>query len=149
MIYQHLVASCRHSLHLFVPCCPYYSSNFVISSHPYSSSILLLIPYDSTLLPILPSFFLSLILCLPHSLSPSFSVSLILHPPRPSLPGGGGSLSDSELSATVKEQLKAWWGEQVDAWDLLRIYRSESGNAFCRSNLKSTLLVQSSLFVEN
>lgn len=23
----------------------------------------------------------------------------------------------------MKDQLKGWWGEQVDSWDLLRIYR--------------------------
>ena len=37
--------------------------------------------------------------------------------------GGGGDYSDAQLSATVKDQLRAWWGEQVDSWDLLRIYR--------------------------
>lgn len=37
--------------------------------------------------------------------------------------GGGGDFSDAQLSATVKDQLKGWWGEQVDSWDLLRIYR--------------------------
>ena len=37
--------------------------------------------------------------------------------------GGGRDFSDAQLSATVKDQLKGWWGEQVDSWDLLRIYR--------------------------
>jgi hypothetical protein len=112
----------------------------------HSSFLLLVLPYDSTVYPF-PSFFLSL--SLPHSLSPSLFLSPILSLPFTSLAGGGGSLSDSELAATVKEQLKAWWGEQVDAWDLLRIYRSESGNTYCRSNLVSTQLVKSSSFVED
>lgn len=41
--------------------------------------------------------------------------------------GGGGDYSDAQLSATVKDQLRAWWGEQVDSWDLLRIYRYVQG----------------------
>ena len=39
--------------------------------------------------------------------------------------GGGGALSDDDLAATVKQQLGEWWGEQVDSWTLLRIYRFE------------------------
>jgi predicted NAD/FAD-dependent oxidoreductase len=33
------------------------------------------------------------------------------------------ALSDAQMGAQVQAQLHEWWGEQVDSWGLLKVYR--------------------------
>jgi len=37
--------------------------------------------------------------------------------------GSHRDVTDAEIELAIRSQLKEWWGNRIDAWKLLRIYR--------------------------